>query len=234
MEDSTSVTAIELVLVLLAVPGFLVAVVCLLGGRKRVASWGRTLWRAMVRAWMSRWVPLVFRMKTTMLVYRHERALRTGHRQPVGYRRYDGAQRLFESGTKALRRYILHHTSILKTTSTERYTFVWVAEGPYSGVWDSDPWGSPYITKDDAFLDHVAKIRTYDIADSWHLAVLHRWWRCRQKIRTTWTAARRRRQVPRDEHEARRIRRIHWFAWPIALPVLAWIVWLLIEKALAP
>ena len=71
----------------------------------------------------------------------------------------------------------------------------------------------------------VARREREVIVDSWHLAALHWWWRCRQKISTKREAARRRRHVARYEHEARRIRRIHWFAWPIALFWLAVILW---------
>ena len=206
----------------------------LLGGRKRVAGWCGTLWRGMVRAWLLCWVPFVVRVKTTMLVHRHERVFRKGQRQSVRHRRWDEARGLFESGGKALRRYILDHRSVLKTTSRETYAWTWVAEGPYAGLWDPDPWGDPFITNDDAFLDHVAKIRGYDIVDSWHLAALHWWLRCRQKISTKWEGTRRRRRIVRAPSEARRIRVIHWFAWPIALPALTWILWQLIDKGLAP
>ena len=205
----------------------LAALVWLLGGRKQVARWGSTLWDALAMAWLSRWVPCAVRLKVTGLAWGHNRAFRKG----VGYRRFDAAQDFFHIGARALRRYILDHEAVLKTTTRERHApGLWEPVGPYEGVWDHDPWGSPFITNADAFLRHVEKVRKYDIVDSWHLAALDRWWRCRQKITTTWKAARRRRHVPRGEHEARRIRRIHWFAWPIALPAMAWILWHLTQR----
>lgn len=218
----------ELVFVLLAVPGFLLAMAKL---REPLSKLVGTSWRTLTHWWLLQWIPCAVRMKVTRLVWGHHMAFRKGLRQSVGYRRFDAAQDFIDIGARALRRYILDHEAVLKTTTRERYALGhWEPVGPYKGVWDPDPWGSPFITNDDAFLNHVAKVRTNDIVDSWHLAALDRWWRCRQKITTTWKAARRRRHVPRDEHEARRIRRIHWFAWPIALPAMAWILWQLTRR----
>ncbi len=233
MEDSTSVTVIEVVLVLLTVPGFLVAMVWLLGGRKRVAGWCGTLWRAMVRAWLSRWVPFVVRVKVTVLIHRHGRVFRKGQRSEY-IRRYDAAQDFFEGGAKALRQYVLDHGSVLKTTTRERYTLVWVGDGPYAGLWNPDPWGRPFITSDHAFLEHVRKIRTFAIVDSWPLAALHWWLRSRQTVAVKWKAARLRRRIVRTRHEARRNRVIHCFAWPTAPPFMVWLLWQLIAKGLAP
>lgn len=218
---------------LAALPGGIAGVVLVIG-RKRVAGWCVTLWRAMVRAWLSRWVPFVVRVRTTILVHHHERVFRKGQRSEY-IRRYDAAQDFFESGAKALRRYVLDHGSVLKTTRWERSTCGLGNRRTIRRLVEIPThWGDPFITTDDSFLDHVAKIRSYDIVDSWHLAALHWWWRCRQKVAVKWKAARLRRRILRDEHEARRIRVIHWFAWPIALPALTWIVWQLIEKGVAP